>query len=185
MRRMWDFSIVTGVNILQLCHCPIHTLLRSYSEADSNTRSSSTKISRCWNNFTGYEIIVRLKLRFQHKSWHYSEIIVLSLWQQRNIMKTSQKISLVSLAAATVAVVIAVSREPKVRAALKDAQINFGKWYKKNFTSPNNWIHGKLGWPSNNNRVQWGCRKWCVGFQHQFTGKCKSVRPFRFLFFES
>jgi hypothetical protein len=50
-------------------------------------------------------------------------------------MKTSQKISLVSLAAATVAVVIAASREPKVQAAFKDAQIKFGKWYKKNVTS--------------------------------------------------
>ncbi len=49
-------------------------------------------------------------------------------------MKRSQKISLVSLAAATVAVVIAASREPKFQAALKDAQINFGKWYKTNVT---------------------------------------------------
>ncbi|HKM76243.1 MAG TPA: hypothetical protein VJZ32_07485 [Candidatus Bathyarchaeia archaeon] len=48
-------------------------------------------------------------------------------------MKTSQKIiSLVSLAAASVAVVIAASREPKVQAAFSDAQINFGKWYKEN-----------------------------------------------------
>jgi hypothetical protein len=50
-------------------------------------------------------------------------------------MKTSQKISLVSLVAATVAVVIAASREPKVQAAFKGAQISFGKWYKKNVTS--------------------------------------------------
>jgi len=50
-------------------------------------------------------------------------------------MKTSQKIGLVSLTAATVAVVIAASREPKVQAAFKDAQINFGKWYNKNVTS--------------------------------------------------
>jgi hypothetical protein len=49
-------------------------------------------------------------------------------------MKTSRKISLVSLAAATVAVVIAASREPEIQAAFKKAQINFGKWYKKNAT---------------------------------------------------
>jgi hypothetical protein len=49
-------------------------------------------------------------------------------------MKTSQKISLVSLAAATVAVVIAASKEPKVQSAFKDAQINFGKWYNTNIT---------------------------------------------------
>jgi hypothetical protein len=50
-------------------------------------------------------------------------------------MKTSQKISLVSLAAATIAVAIAASREPKVQAAFKDVQTDFGKWYNKNVTS--------------------------------------------------
>jgi len=49
-------------------------------------------------------------------------------------MKTSRKISLVSLAAATLAIVIAASREPEIQAAFKKAQINFGKWYKKNAT---------------------------------------------------
>jgi len=49
-------------------------------------------------------------------------------------MKRSQKISLVSLVAASVAVVIAASREPKFQAALKDAQVNFGQWYKTNVT---------------------------------------------------
>jgi hypothetical protein len=49
-------------------------------------------------------------------------------------MKTSQKIGLVSLAAATVALVIAVSKEPKVQSAFTDAQVNFGKWYKTNIT---------------------------------------------------
>ncbi len=49
-------------------------------------------------------------------------------------MKRSQKISLVSLAAASLAVVIAASREPKFQAALKDAQVNLGKWYKTNVT---------------------------------------------------
>jgi len=50
-------------------------------------------------------------------------------------MKTSRKISLVSLAAATIAVAIAASREPEIQAAFKKAQINFGKWYKKNTNS--------------------------------------------------
>ena len=49
-------------------------------------------------------------------------------------MKRSQKISLLSLAVASVAVVIAASREPKVQAALKDAQVNLGKWYNTNVT---------------------------------------------------
>ena len=49
-------------------------------------------------------------------------------------MKTSRKNSLVSLAAATIAVVIAASREPEIQAAFNKAQINFGKWYKKNAT---------------------------------------------------
>jgi len=49
-------------------------------------------------------------------------------------MKTSHKISLVGLAAATLAVVIVASREPKVQAAFKDAEVSFGKWYKQNVT---------------------------------------------------
>jgi hypothetical protein len=55
--------------------------------------------------------------------------------QQRNIMKRSQKIGLVSLAAATFAVVVAASREPEVKVAFKEAQINFGKWYTKSVRS--------------------------------------------------
>jgi len=46
-------------------------------------------------------------------------------------MKTSQKIGLVSLAAATFAAVLAASREPGVQDAFKEAQINFGRWYTK------------------------------------------------------
>jgi hypothetical protein len=46
-------------------------------------------------------------------------------------MKMSRKIGLVSLAAATIAVVVAASREPEVQASFKEAQVNFGKWYKK------------------------------------------------------
>jgi hypothetical protein len=50
-------------------------------------------------------------------------------------MKTSQKIGLVSLAAATFAVVVAASREPEVQVAFKEAQINLGKWYTKSVRS--------------------------------------------------
>ncbi|MGO9643915.1 MAG: hypothetical protein ACLPY5_04115 [Candidatus Bathyarchaeia archaeon] len=50
-------------------------------------------------------------------------------------MKTSQKIGLVSLAAATFAVVVAASREPEVRDAFKEAQINFGRVNTKNVRS--------------------------------------------------
>ena len=46
-------------------------------------------------------------------------------------MKTSEKISLVGLAAAIGAVAIAASRDEDVHAAAKEAQINFGRWYKK------------------------------------------------------
>jgi len=50
-------------------------------------------------------------------------------------MKTSEKISLVGLAAAIGAVVIAASRDEDVQTAAKEAQINFGKWYKKTVRS--------------------------------------------------
>lgn len=51
------------------------------------------------------------------------------------MMKTSHKIGLVSLAAATFAVVVTASREPEVQVAFKEAQINFGRWYRKSVRS--------------------------------------------------